>query len=118
VIPLEEWIDYTYNNYSNLIEIYKADKIDKLEFEYRVYKWLPTVTEILLNNRDYDADKLVSVVNNSECDIDVVKSILRKTINTLRNTDSTDKLNQITNQINYFKNLDPVKYIYEVIQKF
>jgi len=118
IIPLKEWIDKTYNNYTNLIEIYKADKISKLEFDYRVYKWLPIVTELLLNNRDFSAEQLVDSIADPDCDIEVVRAILRKTINTLRNTDSADKLKSIEEQIGEFKKLNPDDYIYEIIKKF
>lgn len=117
-IPLREWLRETYTNYLNLIEVYKKDKISKLEFDYKVYDWLPLVTQCLIDNRDYTAEDIVKAMNNPECDLEVVSAILRKSISTLRNIDSTSKLKSIQDQIKEFKKLDPEKYVYDIINEF
>lgn len=117
-IPLKNWLEETYLNYINLINKYKEDKISKLRFDYRVYDWLPVVTECLINNRDYSAEDIVKAMKNDDCNIDVVNAILRKSISTLRNTDSTAKLKGITKQIKEFEKLDPEVYVQSMINEF
>lgn len=114
VIPLKNWLKETYDNYLKLVDIYKADQISKLEFDYKVYDWIKVVSECLINHRDYDAEQL-SV--ETGCELDVVKAIMRKSISTLRNVDSTDKLKAIRAQINDMQSLDPIKYTDELIKK-
>jgi len=114
LIPLKKWLDFTYTNYIKLVEVYKQDKIKTLEFNYQVYTWLPKVVEVLMSDRSLTASDIASKLM---IDKDIVSSILGKTINTLRHTDSTAKLESISNQINYFKNLDPHQKIQSVIDE-
>jgi hypothetical protein len=118
LIPLKTWLRETYENYLQVIERYKADKIKKYEFDYLVYKYLQKVAELLLNNRDASDEWIVNQINEPECDIDVVKAIMKKTINTLRNTDSTAKLAAIQADIDYYKQIDPAKHVKSIIDEF
>lgn len=125
VIPMKDWLEYTYDNYCNLIEIYKADKIDKLNFDYLVYKWLPEVTNQLLSDRDATNEQILSRIQydhkkEGEIDLtlDIIKAILRKSISTLRNTDSTSIMDKIQEKIKEFESLDPVNYIKAKIDEF
>lgn len=118
LIPLKEWLSVTYNNYLNIVELYKSDKIKKLQFEYRVYKWLPEVTRILLEHRDWNNEDIYNTIDNDDCDLEVIQAILRKSINTLRNTDSSNKLEAIANQIKQYEKLDARKRVQDVINKF
>jgi len=63
LIPLKNWLDVTYKNYINLIEVYKADKISKLEFDYKVYKFMPIVAEFILKDRNQTPEGLVKLIN-------------------------------------------------------
>lgn len=118
VIPLKDWIDETYCNYHNLIEEYQSDKIKKLTHEKLIYNFLPLVTSILLDHRDWNDDQIIKKISDKDCDSDIVKAILRKSINTLRNTDSEAKIKEIDNSINEFNNLNPDKYIENIINEF
>lgn len=118
VIPLKNWLRECYYNYLNIVNKYKNDQISKLEFDYRVYDWLPIVADILLKDRDLTDEDILSKINNKDCDLEVIKAITRKTIGTLRNTDSTAKLSAIRNQIKEFQNLDPATYTIEMINAF
>lgn len=113
LIPMREWLRYTYDNYISIVEKYRLDKISTLEFDYKVFDNLKSVAECLMNHRDYSAEDISKELN---CELDVVKSILRKSIGTLKNTDSTAKLKDITNQINQFKELNPEEYTDKLIE--
>jgi len=112
VIPLREWIRTTMENYIGLVEEYKLSRIKSLEFDHEVYAWLPIITQCLIDHRDYDAEKLASI---NKCDLDIVKAIMRKTINTLRNTDSTAKMASIREEIKKFKALSPTEFVNNLI---
>jgi len=118
VIPLREWLNTTYENYLKIIERYKADKISKYNFDYLTYKYLPVVAEHLMNDRNATDEIIRDRINEPECDIEVVKAIMRKSISTLRNTDSTTKLESIQSRIDYFTNLDPAKHVKSIINEF
>lgn len=112
IIPLKEWLKTTYTNYLDLIEKFKKDKIEKYEFEYAVFENLPIVAKCQFNHRDYDAEK---ISRHTKVKLDVVKAILRKSISTLQNTESSDKLDEIRDKINKYKKLDGKVFVKEVI---
>lgn len=118
VMPLKDWLHECYVNYLDIVDKYKDDQISKLEFDYRVYDWLPIVANMLLKDRDLTDEDILSRINNSDCDLEVIKAITRKTIGTLRNTDSTAKLSAIRSQIKEFQKLDPATYTIDMINAF
>lgn len=111
-IPLKEWLKYTFNNYVNLIEKYKQDKISRLNFDYDVFDWLPCVAEQFLKDRTQTIEDLSKATG---CKLEVVKAIMKKSIQTLSKTDSTDKLKGIKAKIAEFKQLSPQKYTEDLI---
>lgn len=115
LIPLREWLNTTYSEYIKIVEKMKEDKVNKLTFEYKVYENLPQVVEILYKNRNYDAPE---IAKRLDIEVDVVRSILQKSINTLRNADSKSKLTQIENNLNYYKNLVPTDVVNSIINEF
>lgn len=114
VIPLKDWLDVCFKNYLKLVQNFKDDKLAKLNFEKSVYTWLPVITESLINNRDWDAEELAE---HNNCDLDIVKAILRKSINTLRRMDSESKIIDIDKEIKDYTNLDPIKHTRELISR-
>jgi hypothetical protein len=114
VIPLKAWLDVCFQNYLKLVQNFKDDKLAKLNFEKSVYTWLPVITESLINNRDWDAEELAE---HNNCDLDIVKAILRKSINTLRRMDSESKIIDIDREIKDYTNLDPIKHTRELISR-
>jgi hypothetical protein len=116
LIPLRDWLKTTHDNYIEVIKRYKEDKISKFEFDYEVYKYLPQVVELLYKNRELTAEQ---IANTLKIKVEIVSSVLSKSINTLRNTDSgTKKLESLQEKINYYKNLNPLIKINELINEF
>lgn len=111
LIPLRQWLQNCFYNYTQVIERFKADKIEKLEFDYQVFTWLPIIAQCQFDHRDWDSDKIAEA---NKCDLEVTKAILRKSISTLRHSDSTDKLKEIRKSIEYYKSIDPVTYALEL----
>lgn len=118
VIPLKDWIQVTYDNYLSLIDLYKEDKVKDLKFQYRVFDWLPAIVNFLLKDRNSTPEDLVKCVDNPDCDIEVVRAILKKSINTLRMTDSTAKLKGIKKQIKEYESIVPENYVEKIINEF
>lgn len=115
LIPMKKWLELTYANYLNLLETYRLDKIQKFEFDYKVFDSLPKVVETLYNNRDYDQQKISEV---TKIELEVVSAILQKSISTLRNIDSTKKLASIKEKIDEFKFLDKNKKLMDIMNEF
>jgi len=114
IIPLYSWLDFTFTNYRGIVDKFRQDQINKLNFDHEVYTWLPIIAQSQIDHRDWDAEQ---IAKKNKCDLEVTKAILRKSISTLRNTDSTAKLKDIEDRIDYYKKLNIDKYITSLIDK-
>lgn len=117
VIPLRSWLQETYKGYIELIGRFREDNIARLNFEYRVYEWLPKIVSVLMADRSLSAEGIVRKINRKACDLEVVRAVLRKPISTLQNVDSTEKLKVIERHIQEFKSMDPVGYTENLVAK-
>jgi DNA gyrase/topoisomerase IV subunit A len=106
-LSMKEWVDTCYKNYLTLVDSFKTSHVKKLEFDKVVYENLRTVASIIFENPDLSIEDIVS---RSNLDEDVVKAILRKSINTLRKCDTESELNRIQNDIDYYSNIDIVEF--------
>lgn len=114
-ISLRDWLRKCYSEYLELIEKFKSDKSSKYEFDREVYKWLPSVVEVLYNDRDLTS---IQIAEKLGIDQKVVESILSKSISALRRKDTTEKVKSIEDKISYFKSIDPVKRVNEILNEF
>jgi len=114
IIPLYCWLGHTLSNYVDLVSKFREDKINKLNFDYQIYTWLSIIAQCQIDHRDWDAEQIASY---NKCDLEVTKAILRKSISTLRNTDSTAKLKGIQDEIKFYQDLDPNRYTVNLIAK-
>jgi len=115
LIPLKEWLKVSVENYLRLVDVLKSDKISKYEFDRLVYLNLPRVAEYLFNHRNSNNEE---ISNELELDIEIIRAILQKSINTLKNTETTEKVNSIMGKINYYKSLNPSDYLKTIIKQF
>ena len=115
IIPLREWLNLTYNNYLKLVDTFKEDRINKYEFDYNVFKFLPIVAKCQFDHREFDPEM---VSKHTRVDIEIVRAILKKPISTLRNTESEDKLKDIEKKIKKYKSLNGKKFVKSVIDEF
>lgn len=116
LIPLKNWLKFTYDNYVELVKTYRLDKIEKYRFDYEVYDNLPKVVDLLYKNRDLTP---TDISDQLKISLDIVTTILSKSINTLRNTDGgAKKLESIKEKIEYYTNLDPLTKVNELIDAF
>lgn len=113
--PLKYWLRDTYENYLELVDKFKSDKLSKYQFDYQVYDNLPKVAECLFNNRNATDNEISSTLN---LDPEIVSAIMKKSISTLRLKDTSSKLASIEGKINYFTNLDPKQVVVDKINEF
>jgi hypothetical protein len=88
LIPLKDWLRITYENYLEVIERYRIDKLNKSRFDYQVQFNIPEVAKLIFENPNISNSDISSKLNLSN---DIVSAILQKSINTLRRVDGGDK---------------------------
>lgn len=114
-ISMKDWVGITYENYLKLVEIYKQNNINKLSFDREVYTYLKQVAEILINAED-DIDNQ-TIADQIGTTIDVVNAITRKSISTLKRTDTDAMLQKIDNQISDYASINPKEFVELTISK-
>lgn len=118
IVPLRNWLQITYTNYLNLIERFKADKIDKLEFQYKVYDALIAVASLILKNRSITEDEICKKL---KLELNVVQAIVAKQIKVLSSANGDEveaKKKEILNSIEYYKAMVPKLKVREMFGKF
>lgn len=116
LIPLKDWLKITYENYLEVIERYRIDKLNKSRFDYQVQFNIPEVAKLIFENPNISNSEISSKLNLST---DIVSAILQKSINTLRRVDGGDKkLKNYQDKINYFEKLNPAKFVEDIIHEF
>lgn len=113
-ISMKEWIDVTYTNYCRLIEEYKDKHIKSLLFQKEVYTYLREVAELIFDNPEITQEE---ICDQLDLDLDIVKAILRKSINTLRKADTEYELSKIEDGISYYKSITADHYIDKLISE-
>lgn len=116
LISLQEWLSKTYNNYLNVIESYKADRISKLKFNRLVQENLRLVVDTWKKS-DYSSSKseLASELN---LDIEIITAILSKSLSSLAKKDTSTAIAKIDNDIKLYENINPKQKVLEVINEF
>lgn len=115
-IPLREWIKATYTNYKNLIISDNQDSIREVEFDILVYSNLENVANYIVNENPKASDEEISSV--CQVPIEVVQSIMTRTISNLRKTKSQDeKVKSLKNKLKELKSFNPEAFINDIVSK-
>lgn len=116
LISLKEWLTKTYTNYLSIIENYKADKINKLQFNRIVQENLRLVVDAWKES-DYTLSKneLASKLNLT---IEVINAILSKSLSSLAKKDTSSAIAKIDADIKLYEGIDPKQKVIEVINEF
>lgn len=115
-IPLKDWLNLTYDNYKNLTQKYLNNQIESLRFNYEVTNNLSKVSELIFNDRDITPEMICEKLNLSN---EIVKTILQKNLNSLRNTESgKNRLDEITSNINYYEKVTVTDIINKIFNEF
>jgi DNA gyrase/topoisomerase IV subunit A len=105
-IGLRDWIDITYKNYIRIYELHRKSEISALEYDIKVLTNFRSVADKIINTKD----SYEQIAKDLKIDLDIVKTIGSKSINTLRNSDPTKKIPELKNRIESIKkvNVDDV----------
>lgn len=118
IIPLRNWLQITYTNYLKLIDSFKDDKINKLEFQYKVYDALLAVAALIMKNRAITEEEICKKL---KLDLEVVQAIVAKPIKSLSSANGDEievKKKEITDSIAQYKALVPKDKTRDIIGKF
>lgn len=118
IIPMRSWCAFTYENYCNIVRSYQNDNINKLEFNYKVYKYTKQVARAIIDHEEYSTEDIVNLINVPECNYDVVDAISAKSLRTLMRMDTDSKLRSIESKLEEFRSIEPNKFIQSVIDEF
>jgi hypothetical protein len=115
-IGLYDWIDITYKNYKNLYSKYLSDKISNIKFDIEVFKNANTVSREIIESKSASADSIAKKLNIG---VDIVNSIMDKTLRSIRNmldSDYTKKISDLEVKIKELEIFDIDKLILNSIQ--
>jgi hypothetical protein len=116
LVPLKNWIEYTYNNYITLITQVNQKRIGQVEFEISVQEALPIVVDYVLNKNPKAENSELS--KNLGIPIGIIESVMSKPISHLRKTkDTTERVKALKKRLSELKKFDPVKHTFEIIQE-
>ena len=115
-IPIRNWIDYTYNNYINLISQVNQKRIGQIEFEIAVQEALPIVVDYVMNKNPKAENK--ELEKNLGIPIEIIESVMSKPIAHLRKTkDTTERVKALKKRLAELKKFDPVKHTFDIVQE-
>jgi hypothetical protein len=115
-IPIKNWIDYTYNNYINLISQVNQKRIGQIEFEIAVQEALPIVVDYVMNKNPKAENK--ELEKNLGIPIEIIESVMSKPIAHLRKTkDTTERVKALKKRLAELKKFDPVKHTFDIVQE-
>jgi hypothetical protein len=108
-IGIKAWIDITYKNYINLLKQHNKSKIEDINFEISVNNNFNSVGKLIVEKKkDEEISKILNI------DIDIVKVISKKSINSFRTPKEFDNSN-LYNQLKDIEKFNYEKYIRGII---
>lgn len=113
-IGIRDWIDKTYKNCLNLLEIRRKDIIEKKEFDIKVFSFFREVADLIINNENLSYK---DISNKVKTDLEVVETISKYSIGTLRTLNPIDRVNKLKEEIKELKNMNLEEHIKNIINK-
>lgn len=101
-MPIRDWLDLTITRYKKYFEQSKADRIERCEYNIKLYTLLPEVASRLIENRS-DIEIIKSVKG---LDSDMLADIKKKPISMIRRSDFERDINQLNKKIESIKKED------------
>lgn len=124
-IPLKDWLGLTISNYVELLKTYRQKNIERIEYLIEVNKWLPEVLKIMIEEyqKEYSDDEEIPEVydiihEKLGISYEIITSIGRKSISTLKKTDSNKELDKLKKELSYFESFNPVNELDSTIKNF
>jgi len=95
LIPMREWIGSCMDNYLSLLEDWKSDNLNKINWRIKIFNAFDKVVECLLEDTTR-SDEFIA--KRTDTPLEVVKDIMQKTISSLRRTDAAKELKKLTDK--------------------
>lgn len=115
-IGLRDWLNYTLNNYKDLIEKVNKKRIEKCKFDILVQQSIPAIGDYILNKNPKATDEEICKV--LKIDQEVVSQVMSKPISYLRNNkDTSDRVKALKEKLKGYESFDAIKYTEEIINK-
>lgn len=111
-VPLKDWIDHTYKNYSKLLDENRKIKLESLNFSLEVYSKLDEFKKLVPKIDDLTVSDISKKIKTTE---EVVKELMSKPISTLKRVNSQSKIDSINEEIKEIKAFDNDKFIKDIV---
>lgn len=116
MIPLKEWLTYTYQNYLGLLEFAREEKLKVAEFDLNVQIYLPKIADYILKVNNEATNEMISKV--LDIPVEIVQAVMTKPISYLRkNKENTGRIKELKAKIKELKSFDSKKYTENLIKK-
>ena len=116
MIPLKDWLEYTYKNYLNLLDFARNEKLKAANFDLEIQTYLPRVADYIINTNPNATNDFIA--KEFGINLDIVQAIMAKPISYLRkNKENSEKLKEIKEKIKYLKKFDTELYTKELINR-
>jgi hypothetical protein len=105
-VGIRDWIDITYKNYCRIYQEFINHTVSTIQREINIYTNFRTVADKIINT-ELSYEKISSKLG---IDLDIVKAIGAKSINSLRNSDPSTKIPELKSRMKEVKstNIDNV----------
>ena len=112
-IGIKDWVDKTYKNCLNLLEIRRNDIISKKSFEIMVFSNFRKIADLIINN-----DKLSyqDISRKLKVSLDIVEAVSRYSIGTLRTLNPIERIEKLKNEITEQKNMNLEEHIKNIVK--
>ncbi|MCQ2209100.1 MAG: hypothetical protein MJZ34_02300 [Paludibacteraceae bacterium] len=115
-IGLQTWLNYSYNKFLELVDLYKEDKIKAIQKKIDLMKDLDVVRKYIIDHIKDSKCTPEMIAKATKKDISVVKEIDSWTVNKLRNTVVADELKKLNEQMHEAKQFDCNAYVNHVLK--
>lgn len=93
-LSIKDWLDVSIGLFNSTFEKWKSDQIKSVEHKIEVYRHIPQVAALLLE--DKSNEEIMKTLNISE---DIVKDVLGRSLRVLRRTDFNSEISSLTDKV-------------------
>lgn len=105
-LGIKDWLDVTISNFKKKFEQYKTDRIAKLNSDIELYRILPSIGKMVLEDMTN-----AQIAKKLKVDIDLVNRGTSKSISMLRRESFETEINSLTDKISMIEQENSVEFI-------
>lgn len=105
-LGIKDWLDVTISNFKKKFEQYKTDRIAKLNSDIDLYRILPSIGKMVLEDMTN-----AQIAKKLKVDIDLVNRGTSKSISMLRRESFETEINSLTDKISMIEQENSVEFI-------